>query len=475
MSEVKVNKISPKTACGTVTVGDSGDSVTVSSGVPVTVTDALTANTITVPGNVVKSNALQASDAGNIISQSGTTITLGATGDTVALAAGASQTGFGATYSAISWDTTTIKTTGFTATAGTGYFCNTTSASFTLTLPASPTAGDMIGIKDYLNTFDTNALTIGRNSKPIESETMDAVLQLEGDEALFVFVDDTVGWKIVSHAKKADVAFPTYIVATGGDCVSTCGNYKIHKFTNPGAFCVSSVGNAAGSNSVCYMVVAGGGGGGPSPAGNSGGGGAGGWRGSNGTNGGYAAACGPLQPVLTAPAPSIPVGATPYPITIGAGGGTPGGGSNSSAFPITSTGGCQGNPSTGGSGGSGGGASGPGNNPPTDPPQGNNGGGGPGGGGGGGIGGAGASYGSAGNGLLSCITGSPVGYAGGSQGGGARWSPPWGVQPNSKTGIGTAGAANSGAGGSGGAGSPAPSTSGSGGGSGIVVIRYKYQ
>jgi hypothetical protein len=27
MSEVKVNKISPRTNCGTVTVGDSGDSV----------------------------------------------------------------------------------------------------------------------------------------------------------------------------------------------------------------------------------------------------------------------------------------------------------------------------------------------------------------------------------------------------------------------------------------------------------------
>ena len=71
MSEVKVNKISPRTNCGTVTVGDSGDSVSVSAGVPVTVNGDL------------KSNALKATDGGSIISQSGTNITIGASGDTV--------------------------------------------------------------------------------------------------------------------------------------------------------------------------------------------------------------------------------------------------------------------------------------------------------------------------------------------------------------------------------------------------------
>ena len=29
-----------------------------------------------------------------------------------------------------------------------------------------------------------------------------------------------------------------FIVATGGDAVTTCGNYKIHKFTGPGTFTV---------------------------------------------------------------------------------------------------------------------------------------------------------------------------------------------------------------------------------------------
>ena len=55
---------------------------------------------------VVKANNIQASDAGNIISQSGTTITLGASGDTINLASVVhTQSGFGRTGT-VDWDTT---------------------------------------------------------------------------------------------------------------------------------------------------------------------------------------------------------------------------------------------------------------------------------------------------------------------------------------------------------------------------------
>ncbi len=36
MSEVKVNKISPRTNCGTVTLGDSGDSFVIPAGATIT-------------------------------------------------------------------------------------------------------------------------------------------------------------------------------------------------------------------------------------------------------------------------------------------------------------------------------------------------------------------------------------------------------------------------------------------------------
>ena len=53
-----------------------------------------------------------------------TTITIGASGDTVTLASGASQTGFGRTGS-VDWQTGSIKTATFTAHNGEGYFADT--------------------------------------------------------------------------------------------------------------------------------------------------------------------------------------------------------------------------------------------------------------------------------------------------------------------------------------------------------------
>ena len=144
---------------------------------------------------------------------------------------------------------------------------------------------------------------------------------------------------------------PEFIVATGGNTVTTCGNFKIHKFTGPGTFTVCSVGCAAGSNTVDYLVVAGGGGGGKWDS-TAGGGGAGGYRAS-----GYGPS--PLRGT------ALPVSATGYPITVGGGGaGGPSpkqsgnDGSNSVFSTITSTGGGGGgahSPTDGRPGGSGGG------------------------------------------------------------------------------------------------------------------------
>ena len=66
-----------------------------------------------------------------------------------------------------------VKTTGFTAVAGEGYFCDTSSAAFTATLPASGTIGDEISFIDYAGTFDTNNLTVGRNGHNIQGSAAD--------------------------------------------------------------------------------------------------------------------------------------------------------------------------------------------------------------------------------------------------------------------------------------------------------------
>ena len=87
-----------------------------------------------------------------------------------------------------------VKTSGFTAVAGEGYFCNTSSAAFTATLPASPTLGDEVTFIDYAGTFDTNNLTVGRNSQPIMGSAADLTVSIERAGLTLVYVDSTQGW-----------------------------------------------------------------------------------------------------------------------------------------------------------------------------------------------------------------------------------------------------------------------------------------
>ena len=444
---------------------------------------------------ILKVDTIQNANADNIITQTNsTTLTIGASGDTVTLAAGATSSGFGRSGT-VNWDTT-AKTTGFTAVSGNGYFCDTTSAAFTVTLPATPSAGDIVAIADYNGTALTNNITVGRNSSNINGSAANLTITQNYSAVTLVYVDATSGWRSVDSSNPNDIAAtPEFIVATGGTI--TCdGDFKVHTFTGPGTFTVCSVGNPLGSTTVDYLVVAGGGGSGAAENGcGAGGGGAGGFR----TN--Y-------------PSPAIaglPVTATGYPITVGAGGpgstppgATPGTrGSNSIFSTITSTGGGAGTYRCGSApsrpGGSGGGsgfgaAGGTGNTPPVSPPQGNNGGtgstgptdAGGGGGGAGGVGGNGSGSGTIGGnggpGSASSISGSSVTYAGGGGAGGlttrGNGGPGGGGNGGQgpSTASGVAGTVNTG----GGAGgifvqSGGSTINGMAGGSGIVIIRYKFQ
>ena len=464
MSEIKVNKISPRTACGTTTLGDSGDTFTIPAGVSIT--------------------------------NSGTASGFGSTGE-------------------VSWNTT-VKTSTFTVTAGEGFFCNTTAGAFTANLPVG-TAGSSFALSDYAATFQTNALTVSPNgSQKIGGVNADVILNTEGQAVYFVYIDDTQGWINVIDST-SNVRGSQFITATGGT-ITTCGNDRIHTFTGPGTFTVTSAALCAANNVVSHVVVAGGGGGG----GLGGGGGAGGFREVKSPVTPYTAS--PLDGYPSAPN-RITVSAQAYPIAVGAGGAggvnggsTPGGGSAaasgvaSSFSTISSAGGGNGgsHASTvgGTAGGSGGGSAisgapnpgGAGNTPPVSPPQGNSGGSNHSsttetGGGGGGASAAGANAGNAcggngGAGVATSITGSSVTRAGGG-GGGTRTDQ---GSPGATAGTGgsggggaglnivgaaTAGTANTGGGGGGSGYSNPPGcvsgSNGGAGGSGIVIIRYKFQ
>jgi hypothetical protein len=350
---------------------------------------------------------------------------------------------FATPASGIAWQSS-VKTSGFTAVAGEGYFCNTTSSAFTVTLPVTPSAGQQVAIVDYAGTFDTNSLTINPNGEDIIGQASNVLASKDREALTLTYIDSTQGWLPSSG----------YQEGTTGISVPY---------------------------SIDFLVIAGGGGGGGNGAasGSGGGGGAGGFRTST---------------------QSVNIG-TVITVTVGDGGagGSSGNnkgtsGSNSSISgsgltTITSAGGGGGgagqpnvDPINGGSGGGAGysGATGgSGNTPSTSPSQGNNGGAGGndapyGGGGGGGAGATGVSGngGNGGNGTASSITGSSVTRAGGGGGGNEA-----GVAGTGGTGgggngavnsTGSAATANTGGGGGGAGGSNA--NAGGAGGKGVVIL-----
>ena len=410
--------------------------------------------------------------------------------------------------------------TQITGVSGRGYFIDNTSGTTTLVLPASPALGDFLAIVDVADSFVSNNLTINRNGNKLLGADSNINITANGAIKFYVYSGDTKGWQ-QTESQGTD---PGFVAATGGT-VLTVGNFKTHVFTGDGTFCVSSEGNAAGSTTVDYFVVAGGGSGG---LGHGGGGGAGGLRLSNSVG------CMPAPTMSPLANPTgITVAESPgaYPVTVGGGGSganpSPGNirsgasGSNSVFSTITSAGGgggvygSHGNGNAGGSGGGGEGGNcagkrGAGNTPPVSPPQGN-----PGGyntapnpnpgyrnGGGGGAGAAGGQgTGTAGaGGVGSFISDNFLGpsapsygtpgpesstryFAGG--GGGGNYGP---QNPSTSGGCGGAGggskgrnevqSANNGTantgGGAGGGGPVTPGGNGTGG-KGIVMIRYKYQ
>jgi hypothetical protein len=91
-----------------------------------------------------------------------------------------------------------VKTSNFTASAGQGVFCNTTSAAFTLTLPSSPSIGDEVSFIDYAGTFDSYNLTIARNSEKIHGASEDLTVATERAANTLVYTDGTQGWLLKS-------------------------------------------------------------------------------------------------------------------------------------------------------------------------------------------------------------------------------------------------------------------------------------
>jgi hypothetical protein len=322
-----------------------------------------------------------------------------------------------------------VQTASFTAVAGNGYPVNTTSGAITVTLPASPSAGNIVQITDYAGTFGTNYCTINPNGGKVNGIAANAYLSTSRASVSLIYVDSTQGWLGYWSFNQSSISqISTYLIVAGGGGASQGGG-------GAGGLLAGTIGLNTGTT---YTVVVGGGG--PGGAGS----------GTTGTSGGTSS-------ITT--------------LTAAVGGGGGGGGANGVAGGSGGGGGAGGGISrTGGAGTSGQGFAGGGNGSfAGSQPAG-------GGGGAGAVGGTATSTtvaGAGGIGLSSSITGSALDYAGGGGGGvyatggtaGAGGSGGGGAG-SSNTANGTAGTVNTGGGGGG----TGNNYTGGAGGSGVVIL-----
>ena len=334
----------------------------------------------------------------------------------------------------ISW-VTDDKTAAFTATAGEGYFVNTTSAAITVTLPGSPTAGDEVSIVDYAGTADTNNITI-TSSDNINGSSNDVLINYERGGVSMVYVDATQGWiaynanNETAESLVPDTISVDYLVVAGGGS----GAASVGGGGGAGGYLASTNYNLITGTS--YTITVGSGGNGNT---------------FNGNNGNNSSIVG-LDVNLTAIGGGN--GATSYYTGYPAGsGGSGGGGARFGSNSIIPGNGTLGQGNVGGSAGASNGGSG--------------------GGGAFAAGGTGPA-GTGGNGIENTITGTSTYYSGGG-GGGAD-----GVGGTAGLGGGGAGAVTSSSDGfsgiantgGGGGGAWNLGNNGGNGGSGVVIIRY---
>jgi hypothetical protein len=85
-------------------------------------------------------------------------------------------------------------TSAYTAVNGDQVIVDTSAAAVTVTLPASPAVGNEVHFLDGKLSFNSNNLTIGRNSQPIQGVASDLTVNTNGQSFTLVYANSTKGW-----------------------------------------------------------------------------------------------------------------------------------------------------------------------------------------------------------------------------------------------------------------------------------------
>ena len=155
--------------------------------------------------------------------QSGTTLTLGTSGDTVSIPSGVTlaNSGTATGFASIAWQSSIVTAATHTAAAGQGLWLDTSSNAITLTLPSSPSVGDELIFTDFARNWGTNAVTLNLNGSKFQGNTSpNPVYDTNGESVNIVYSGSSKGW--IPNTDGA-VAFETpqtysasYLVVAGG-------------------------------------------------------------------------------------------------------------------------------------------------------------------------------------------------------------------------------------------------------------------
>jgi len=156
--------------------------------------------------------------------QSGTTLTLGTSGDTVTIPSGVTLANAGTAtgFASIAWQSTIVTGTTHTASANQGIWIDTTSNACNLTLPGSPSVGDQLIFSDFARKWGTNAVTLTLNGSKYQGNTSPVpVYDTDGETVHIVYSGSTQGWIPINDGAVALETPQTYnaeylVVAGGG-------------------------------------------------------------------------------------------------------------------------------------------------------------------------------------------------------------------------------------------------------------------
>jgi hypothetical protein len=85
---------------------------------------------------------------------------------------------------------------GSNVTATSAQFLVATAGSITITLPASPSAGDFVAVKDGTGAAATTTFTVARNGSKIASSATDLVFDKNFAEIVMTYINATIGWSV---------------------------------------------------------------------------------------------------------------------------------------------------------------------------------------------------------------------------------------------------------------------------------------